>query len=194
MKGAVVTQGLLLLVAVLYPVGVYFGLKVMPPSFFGLVLIVVLALRFGALGQGERRLLLPVLAVFLCYALLAAWMDSERFLMAYPVLVNTSLFLLFGWSLQGGESMMYRFAKARGMKMSPYAPAYLRNLTKVWMLFFIMNGLIAAWTVTQSMEVWAVYNGLVAYILIGLLIGGEWLFRIHYKKKKRRLDHLRPTP
>ena len=184
MKGAAVTQGLLLLVAVLYPLGVYFGLKVLPPSFFGLVLIVALALRFGALGAGERRLLLPVLSGFLGFALLAAWLDSERFLMAYPVLVNASLCLLFLWSLRGGESMMFRVAKARGMKMSPYAPAYLRNLTKVWIGFFILNGLIAAWTMTRSMEVWAVYNGLIAYVLIGVLIGGEWLFRIHYTKKK----------
>ena len=54
MKGAVVTQGLLLLVAVLYPVGVYFGLKVMPPSFFGLVLIVVLALRWSDLPDRAK--------------------------------------------------------------------------------------------------------------------------------------------
>lgn len=184
MKGAPVTQGLLLLVAILYPVGVYFGLSVMPPSFFGLALVVVLALRFGALGADERRLLLPVLSVFMCFAILAAWLDSERFLMAYPILVNASLFFLFLWSLRGGESMMLRVAKARNMKMSPYAPAYLRNLTRVWMLFFVLNALAAAWTMTQSMEVWAVYNGFIAYILIGLLIAGEWLFRIQYKKKK----------
>ena len=80
--------------------------------------------------------------------------------------------------------MMLRFARARGMKMSAYAPAYLRTLTKVWILFFVVNGLTAAWTVTQSLQVWAVYNGLIAYGLMGVLIGGEWLFRIHYKKKK----------
>ena len=71
-------HGLVLLVAVLYPLGVYFGLKVMPPGFFGLVLAIILALRFGVLGEGERQLLLPLLSVFLCYALLAAWLNNER--------------------------------------------------------------------------------------------------------------------
>lgn len=184
MKGAPVIRGLLVLVAILYPLGVYFGLKVMPPGFFGLVLTVLLALRFGALGPGERRLLLPLLSIFLAYALLAAWLNNERVLMAYPVLVNASLFMIFLWSLKGGESMMFRFASARGMKMSVYAPAYLRKLTIVWIVFFLLNGLAAAWTMTRSMEIWAIYNGVIAYCLIGVLIAGEWLFRIFYKKKK----------
>ena len=95
MKSSTVIRGLLLLVAVLYPVGVYFGLKVLPPSFFGLVLAILLALRFGALGEGERRLMLPLLVLFLGFALVAAWLDSERVLKAYPVLVNASLCLIF---------------------------------------------------------------------------------------------------
>jgi uncharacterized membrane protein len=33
------------------------------------------------------------------------------------------------------------------------------------------------------MEVWTAYNGLIAYLIVGLLIGGERIFRRHYKKR-----------
>jgi uncharacterized membrane protein len=45
-------------------------------------------------------------------------------------------------------------------------------------LFFIGNGLIALYTALfASFDAWALYNGAIAYGLIGLLFGGEWLFR-----------------
>lgn len=184
MKATPVLRGLVVVVAVLYPVGVYFGLKVLPPSFFGLVLAVLLALRFGFIGPGERRVLMPLLFGFLAYALLAAYLNSERFLLYYPVLVNASLCVLFLASLRGGESILLRLVRSRNMKMSRYAPAYLRWLTLIWAGFFLANGLIAIWTTTRTLETWAVYNGFIAYLLIGVLIGAELLFRIYYKKRK----------
>ena len=61
-----------------YPFMVYFGLSVLPPSFFGLVLIVLLALRFGVLLPEERLVFLPVLLVFLVYAVTTVFVDSAQ--------------------------------------------------------------------------------------------------------------------
>ena len=48
--------------------------------------------------------------------------------------------------------------------------------------FFILNGSIAAWSALfASREVWAIYNGGVAYLLMGALFAGEWLFRRHVR-------------
>jgi fermentation-respiration switch protein FrsA (DUF1100 family) len=60
-----------LLVAVFfiaYPFIVYFGLSYFPPSFFGLVLMALLAFRYGVIKSDERAVMLPVLLVFLTYA------------------------------------------------------------------------------------------------------------------------------
>ncbi|HKJ18397.1 MAG TPA: hypothetical protein VJ984_13680 [Xanthomonadales bacterium] len=177
-------RGLLVLAVFLYPLLVFFGLKVLPPSFFGLVLVVLLALRFGILRPDERKILLPILLVFLAYALTASILGSERFLLFYPVLVNLSLCFLFAWSLRDEEPLLLRVLRKRGVPMSIYAPRYLYCLTIIWSVFFLLNAAIAAWTTTQSLEVWTIYNGLIAYILVGVLLGSEWLFRIYYKKKK----------
>jgi uncharacterized membrane protein len=57
------------------------------------------------------------------------------------------------------------------------------RLTALWAAFFALNGLTALWTTTLPMEVWTLYNGLISYIIVASLIGGELLFRNHYKKR-----------
>jgi hypothetical protein len=61
---------------------------------------------------------------------------------------------------------------------------YLRRLTMVWACFFVINGCIALATVQMSMQAWGLYNGFIAYLAIGGLLGGEWLFRRWYKQRK----------
>lgn len=168
---------------VAYPFAVYFGIRVLPPSFFGLMLALLLALRLGVIRADERALIMPLLLPFLVYALLAAVLGSERLLLYYPVLVNATLFVLFTLSVYRGSPILLRVARARGMEMTAHAVPYLRRLTLVWAGFFALNGVVSAWTTTQPLGTWAVYNGLITYALIGLLVAGELLFRIHYKKR-----------
>jgi uncharacterized membrane protein len=48
----------------------------------------------------------------------------------------------------------------------------------MWCGFFVVNGLIATATALwASAGVWALYNGLLSYVAMGLLMGGEWLVR-----------------
>ena len=45
-------------------------------------------------------------------------------------------------------------------------------------LFFIVNGAIALWTALAASDAtWALYNGLIAYGLMGAMFAGEWLLR-----------------
>jgi uncharacterized membrane protein len=47
----------------------------------------------------------------------------------------------------------------------------------------LCNGLAALYTALYaSFETWAFYNGLVAYVLIGCLLGGEFWYRHRYLK------------
>lgn len=68
--------------------------------------------------------------------------------------------------------------------LSPAAVRYTERVTLVWALFFALNGGIAWWTVQLGdMELWALYNGLIAYLLMGLLMAVEWSIRRVVKKR-----------
>jgi len=182
-KKAPVVRALMTLFIVAYPFLVYFGLSVFPPSFFGLVLVVVLALRFGLLLPAERTTVLPVLVFFLAYAIAAVVLDSARLLLFYPALVNFTLCLVFALSLRSGEPLLLRFVRARGVAISEHTPRYLYWLTLLWSAFFVVNGLVSIWTSTLSMQAWTLYNGLISYFIVAILVAGEWLFRRYYKKR-----------
>ena len=166
-----------------YPFIVYFGIKNLPPSFFGLFLIALVALRFGVLVPDERLILWPVLLVFLGYAIATTILDSALMLLIYPALVNFVLCAVFANSLRYEEPLLLRIVRARGFVISKYTPRYLYRLTALWAGFFALNGLISIWTSTLSLEAWTLYNGLISYFIVAILIGGELLFRRRYKKR-----------
>ncbi len=183
MSQTILVRVLFVIFVVLYPFIVYFGIRYLPPSFFGVMLAVVLAMRFGVLVPEERPVLLPILAVFVAYAVAAAALQSVTMLLYYPVLVNFSLCAVFANSLRHEESILLRLIRARGIRVSKYGPKYIHRLTAGWAIFFAVNGIIAIWTTTLSMEAWTAYNGLIAYLIVGTLIGGEMIFRRYYKKR-----------
>ena len=166
-----------------YPFIIYFGIEYLPPSFFGLVLVVLLAFRYRVLLPSERPILLPVLLVFVTYAVMATMLKSIVMLLYYPALVNFCLCAVFLNSLRQGDPLLLRIIRARGWPISKHGPRYLYRLTAVWASFFALNGLISIWTSTMTIEVWTLYNGLLSYFLIAALVGGEWVFRRYYKRR-----------
>jgi hypothetical protein len=61
---------------------------------------------------------------------------------------------------------------------------YTRKVTITWCLFFIANGSIATFTALySSMEIWSLYNGFIAYILMGSVFVIEYLIRIRVRKQ-----------
>jgi uncharacterized membrane protein len=173
----------------LYPLLVYFGLRVLPPSFFGLLLAVLILPRLFALKAGERMLMLPLMLLLFLYAIGATIYGRAQALFYYPVLVNLLMCVTFAASALGDEPLLLRLVRSRGAKLSEHAPRYLKGLTCIWAGFFAVNALIALWTTTASLEVWTLYNGLIAYVLVALLISAEWLYRGHYKKMHGVSNH-----
>lgn len=83
--------------------------------------------------------------------------------------------------------MVERLARLREPDLPLVAVAYTRRVTQVWCVFFIINGALAfATAVWASDAVWSLYTGVIAYILMGLLFGAEFLFRLRFK----RLHHV----
>ncbi len=180
-------QGLIraffLLCVAAYPFIIFFGLSYLPPSAFGLALLVLLALRFGVLLPDERPILLPALVIYVIYAATATISQSQMLLLYYPAVVNLTLGGVFLNSLRSGDPLLLRIIRARGTTMTVHAPSYLYWLTGIWAAFFIVNAAISIWTSTQSLEIWTLYNGFLAYIAIGVLAAGEFVFRYFYKRR-----------
>ena len=184
MNASGLIRAVFILLISIYPLIVYFGIRHLPVSFFALVLLALLMLRFGLIRPAERRFMLPLLLGLAAFAAAAALTGSQALLLAYPVLVNIGLCAVFARSLRDEEPLLLRLARSRGMEIDEHAPPYLRRLTAIWAVFFALNALIAFVTIHLSIGIWAVYNGLVSYIVIGLLLVGEVVFRHHYKRRR----------
>lgn len=165
-------------VVLLYPLAAYWGIQVLTPWKIAAVLLVALLLRFWLFPAG-RQWGRTLLGVSVLYCVFAIWHNSELSLRLYPVFVNGCLFLLFAISLVYPPPVIERLARLQHPDLSPQGVSYTRKVTQVWCAFFILNGLIAAGTALWAdFFWWSLYNGLIAYGLIGLLMGIEYLIRI----------------
>ena len=170
------------IVFVLYPLIVFFGLKWFEPSILALVLMGLALLRYYF---SKKKLPIPflnvvgIVAIFLlCFS---AFANSALLLKLYPVVISLSFFSIFCFSLVKPPAVITLIAGARD-KLTVNSIIYTKKVTAVWCAFFIVNAIVALWTVFQSDEYWALYNGLISYVLMGLLFTCEWLVRRNFKK------------
>jgi uncharacterized membrane protein len=172
----------------LYPLVILFGLRVAEPRYVALVLVICLLLRRGRdaarLLVSLSRVELAVLAGLLLLAGTTAVTNSELLLRLYPAAMNLGLLLLFCLSLVFPPSMIERFARLGEPDLPDAAVRYTRHVTQVWCAFFVGNGAIAVYTALYAgRDAWALYNGFIAYLLMGALFGGEWLVRRIFVKR-----------
>ncbi len=165
----------LLAASVAYPLVVYLALGHVSPRWIAL-LLAALALARAAVTREAFWLGAAALAGVLA----AASFLGDRWgpLQLYPALVNLVMLGLFASSLWHGPTVVERLARLREPDFPPAAVAYTRRVTQVWCGFFVVNGLAAAATALwASAAVWALWNGLLSYVAMGALMGGEWLVR-----------------
>ncbi len=177
------------LLAIAYPALVYYGLTRFEPRVLGLLLLAILLLRQGAHAAafwrsapgGERRLLLSMLGLSL--AIVGA--NSEDLLRLYPAAMSGGMFILFARSLRHPPSVIERIARLHEPDLDAAGVRYTRTVTQVWSVFLAINTLLALVTVFTSRELWALWNGLGAYLCMGLLFAGEWLWRRRIRRSAR---------
>ncbi|MEY4720234.1 MAG: hypothetical protein RL563_2852 [Pseudomonadota bacterium] len=164
-----------LVLTVIYPFAVYFGVNYTAPRVIAIFLAIILLLRLF-IGDSKNRFL--ILAC-LFYAGIMAWDNQTLALRFYPVVVNAFMLLIFGTSLIYPPTVIERLARIQKPDLPPSGIIYTRRVTQVWCVFFLLNGSIALVTALwSSFEIWTLYNGLIAYVLIGLLLGGEYWVRL----------------
>jgi uncharacterized membrane protein len=170
------------LVFAAYPFLVYFGLTRFQPRAIAALLLVLFLVRL-LIGLRERagalrRPALAAGAVGLAIGVAGVVLNEQQALQLYPVVMNAALLGVFAATLYRPPSMIESFARLRHPELPPAGVAYTRKVTLAWCVFFLVNGGIAAWTVVcGSLSDWLLYNGFIAYLAMGAMVGGEILIR-----------------
>ena len=94
------------------------------------------------------------------------------------------MLVLFFVSLLRPPTIIERIARFKDPNLPDAAIRYTRNVTIIWCVFFILNGGAALYTTLYtSLETWALYNGVISYVLMGLLFAGEYLVRKRFQNR-----------
>ena len=180
---------LFLIIAVataVYPFIVYTSLNQLGPTTLALVLLALLLARVivrKEYHQPEQYLQLTLVGS-LC--LLAAWLNSERLLRYYPVLMSLGFALLFAFSLLTKKTLTERMASMfiDDADIESHHRIYMRRLSIAWAVLLLINTFVAAYTACcLSLKQWTFYNGAIAYVVFGLFILAELVYRHFYKKR-----------
>lgn len=184
MRGARSLKGIQLvavLVLLAWPFLVWFGLT--RNSLHWLLPIIALLLAFRLYQvksqRGPMRLVLQAVALAgftLC--VMSYVLKTHQLLLFYPVVVNLVMLGVFGGSLWSSMPMVERLARLQEPDLPPSGVRYTRKVTQLWCAFFILNGSMALFTVLHAdIRLWTLWNGMIAYLLMGTLMAGEWLVR-----------------
>jgi len=171
------------LITLLYPLAIWLGHGETEPRLFAGLLVLAALIRVSTRQIGKAGHWWLGGALLLAAATL--WGNAWMPLKLYPVLVNAMMLGIFGCSLASPQSLIERFARLQEPDLPPAAIRYTRRVTQAWCFFFLVNGSIAlATALWASPAVWSLYNGVIAYVLMGLLFGGEYLLRSRLRRQQ----------
>jgi len=165
-----------------YPLLVYAGLSYFEPRSLALALGLAVAVRIAMAARGRegvdvRRLLLAPVAVGGVLAL-APLSNEARVFLFVPALVNLALLASFAHTLRQGPSMIETYARLQVDDLSAAEREYAVGVTRAWCVFFLANGCVCLWlAIRASVAGWALYTGLLSYVLMALLFAAELLYR-----------------
>lgn len=184
-------KAFLVIVSVAYPCLVFLGLVVfkVSPRILSLVVVLVAAGNFLSLtgkkrdDAGRAAGKIALTAVLGLLAALIMVFNSGFFLKLYPLVISAFLLGSFAFTLARPPSMILRFATLQDKELPhrdsyPVVVRYCRAVTIVWCGFFVFNLCVSAYTMLFLPDfAWSLYNGLISYILIGVLFFGEMIVR-----------------
>jgi uncharacterized membrane protein len=175
---------LVMIAVVIFPFSVYFLVDRLGIEWLGGILLILLAVRLLPLMREYSWA--PILFLFVGGGFLALlnWTGNAIVLQLYPTIISVGLLSAFGITLFYPPTMVERFATAAGMVVNQRSIAYTRAVTILWCVFFTINALVSgAIAIGGSMWAWAIYNGFLSYIIIGLIFAAEYLFRQFYMRR-----------
>jgi uncharacterized membrane protein len=165
-----------------YPLLVYGGLRLFGPRVLaafaaGLVLVHAASGWRRWRRSDVVRAAVPLVLVAAVLAVAAA-LDDGRIFLFVPALVNGAMLVAFARTLVRGPSMIETFARLRHPELPASRGPYLRTVTWVWCGFFVVNIVVSVvLALGSTLAAWTFYNGIIAYVLVGCLLGGERVYR-----------------
>lgn len=169
------TIGVLALMA--YPFAVYFGLGRFSPRIIVAGIATLLTLRMILSDEQGLRTRLPYIAGAVALTILAAASPIVG-LKTYPIVISLTFAVVFAYSLLWPPTIIEEIVRLRRPDLPSHVTGYLRNVTIVWFAFFTINASISAVTAfSGSIKLWTLYNGFIAYLIMGALLAGEFLLR-----------------
>lgn len=181
-----IMTGLLLLA---WPFLIWFGLAHNSLPWLLPLMALLLFLRFRQTRRQSGPLsvvtqIVAVAGMTLCIA--SYLLKTHQLLLFYPVVVSGVMLAVFGGSLWSSMPVVERLARLRDPVLPEQAVRYTRRVTQIWCAFFIGNGGIALVTALYGdMSLWTAWNGMISYLLMGMLMAGEWLVRQRVIKRDK---------
>ncbi|MDO5046513.1 DNA gyrase subunit B [Campylobacter sp.] len=166
-----VVKFIIAIASISYPFVLFFAVNF--KSTILLLLGILWAIR-GVFERGNLRLASFGLSGFFLFCIL---FKSENLAFLYPVIISLGFLFVFTYSLKS-EAVITKLARVKERKISGEIISYTRNLTKIWCAFFAFNAVLSLWlSLIEDKIYWSLYTGVVSYILIFGLFGGEILYR-----------------
>ncbi len=127
------------------------------------------------LGQESGFMLLQ--AVVTLAIATAVTFGSHSLTLYYPVLINGGLLIVWFYSWYRPPTIIERLAPSEDVVVDKKR-AYMRRLTLVWCGIFLVNLVMSlVTTLSGHLDWWLLWNGLIAYLLVGVFAGGEYIYR-----------------
>ncbi|ACT59004.1 COG4648 family protein [Hirschia baltica] len=168
---------------IIYPLIAVVLLKHFSPIWLILALVFALTFRLWLGGKSAPlSMIVASIAAIIGISVTAVY-DQELSIRLYPVFMGGAILVAFLVSLIRPPSMIERFARLAEPDLPPHAVRYTYKVTILWCVFIALNLVVALWTVLYaSTEVWAIYNGAIAYALMGILFLSELVYRKFIRK------------
>jgi uncharacterized membrane protein len=116
-----------------------------------------------------------------------AMVDATLAARAYPVLISLAAAGVFAVTLWRPPSLIERLALASGEPWSASLRLYCRNVTLIWAVWLVVNAVIATYlALSHDDAAWALWTGVLSYLVSGALFAGEWLVRRTLTPKRPR--------
>ena len=168
----------LAIATLLYPGIVYVTRTVVPPLTFVAVALALIGLRLATLRSPIDQVWRVPFVIAATGIVLLAALDTPLAVKAYPVAVSLAAASVFGATLLHPPSLIERFARLREVELPPAALSYCRKVTIVWTVWLSANTIIASILALPGNEAaWALWTGLVAYLIMGALFACEIVVR-----------------
>jgi uncharacterized membrane protein len=166
------------LAGVCYPLAMYASRGAVPAIVFVAVGLLLIAGQLATLKSQARSLWLWPLAMAGILLVGSSLWDAKFAAKGYPVVISLAAAFAFGRTLVAPPSFIERIARLQEPDLAPEGQQYCRHVTLVWTGWLLFNAAVAAALAGWGSDAhWTLWTGLVSYIVMAALLGGEIILR-----------------